>query len=242
MARASAVAVTPQMPDSEQPGEQIQSQLQLVARNLLALEVNTIIKEGMTATGMPGTAHALIDIANEYDAKLKELGAAGEDADAGVASHAVFDALRTRAERIRRAEPGARRRNVEYSQATLLMLSRIQDNSGQLKGLFTSIEARVGGPAEYTRAYAPAVNLTPAELMLVRKIWEIGTEEIVMQTVIQLDGDIVTRLQKAYARAKDDPLVAVHNSAVATSVGTWNKLVDTLGAFMNGLAHLFVKA
>jgi hypothetical protein len=241
MGRSSAAEAPPQTPDSDQTGEPFQSQLQLVARNLLALEVNTIIKEGMTATGMPATPHALIDIANEYDAKLKELGAAGEHADAGVASHAVFDALRARAARIGRAEPGARRRNVDYTQSTLLMLSRIQGNSDQLKGLFASIEARGGGVAEYSREHAPAVNLTPAELMLVRKIWEIGTEEIAMQTVIQLDGDIVTRLQKAYARAKDAPLVAVHNSAVATSVGTWNKLVDTLGAFMNGLAHLFVK-
>jgi hypothetical protein len=215
-------------------------QLRRVAKNLLALEVNTIFKENITATHVPSASHALIDIVNDYDATLRELGAAPAGQTSGTASLAVFDELRVRASAIHEGDAGARREGVDYGPSTLLMLCRIRDNCDQLKGIFQALEHREGAPPVFTRSAAPHVTLVPVEVMTIRKIWEIGTEEIAMQTVIQLDGDVVTRLQRAYARVKDDPVIAVHNSAVATSVGTWNRLVDTLGAFMSGAAHLFL--
>jgi hypothetical protein len=215
-------------------------QLQRVARNLLALEVKTIFKENITATRLPSTAHALIDIVNEYDATLRTLGAAPQGDTWGTASVDAFHEIRTRASAIHDGAVGARLDGVDYGSATLLLLCRIRDNSDQLKGVLQAIELRDGVKPFFTRTAAPHVHLLPVEVMIIRKVWEIGTEEIAMQTVIQLDGDVVTRLQRAYARVKDDPVIAVHNSAVATSVGAWSRLVDTLGAFMSGAARLFL--
>lgn len=218
----------------------LRGQLERVAKNLFTLEVNTILKDGMTATRMPSSGHALIDIVNDYDTKLCELGSTSVPAATGCASFAVFDALRTRAKAIYENAPGARRTDLMYSASALLMLCRIRDNSDQLKGVMTALSEREKRLVTFTRDDAPIVRLLPIEIMIVRKIWEIGTEEIAMQTVIQLDGDVVTRLQHLYAQQKDHPLVAIHNSAVSTAIGTWNHLVDTLGSFISGVAQLFL--
>jgi hypothetical protein len=119
------------------------------------------------------------------------------------------------------------------------MLCRIRDNCDEIKGIFQAIQERsAGGVLTFARERVPEVELLPAELMSIRKIWDIGTEEIVMQTVIQLGGDVVTRLNSAYAAQRDQPLVSIHDGSVSTSISTWNKLVETVGAFFESAARL----
>ena len=60
-----------------------------------------------------------------------------------------------------------------------------------------------------------------------------------MQTVIQLDGDVVTRIRPARARLDNDPLFIIHNSAVSTSVGAWTRLVGALEAFAQTIVSGF---
>jgi len=58
------------------------------------------------------------------------------------------------------------------------------------------------------------IELTPKELLCVRKVWEIGTERVVMQTVVQLDGDIVNRIQIGRETEKDKRLHDMHKDLV----------------------------
>ena len=210
-----------------------------VANNLFSLEINTIIKDGITATRMPPTAHALMDIANEYDAMLQKLGTIPPKNSDTEASWWEFDDLRTRAKQI--YDGMGRIPGRSYSQADLLMLSRIRDNSDQIKGIFEALKARSGGvDPVYTRGNAPSVSLLPMEVVTVRKIWEIGTETIAMQTVIHLNGDVITRMQELYTKPENRFFIEVHDNAVQTSTGFWHRLVDTVSAFMKGVGELFL--
>jgi hypothetical protein len=71
-------------------------------------------------------------------------------------------------------------------------------------------------------------TLPPSEFLAVRKVWEIGTAEIVAQTVIALDGDVVTRLTPAVVRGDGAAITALHQQGVNTSLAYWNALVTTL--------------
>jgi hypothetical protein len=94
--------------------------------------------------------------------------------------------------------------------------------------------ASAGLPAS-VRAWLPRTllklgpyTMPPSDFLAIRKVWEIGTAEIVAQTVIALDGDVVTRLTPAMIRPESRALAELHRQGVATSVDYWNALVTTL--------------
>ncbi len=69
---------------------------------------------------------------------------------------------------------------------------------------------------------------------LLRKIWEVGLEEIALQTVIQLDGDIVTRVHPAYLH--HGRLFEIHHESVHASQTFWKELIDIALRLIEALA------
>jgi hypothetical protein len=75
----------------------------------------------------------------------------------------------------------------------------------------------------------PDLDLTPDHVTLIRKAWDIGTERIVLQTVIQLDGDVTTRMSESFAAKPNDTVLKIHNDSVAASANFWTSLVNLIG-------------
>jgi hypothetical protein len=75
-------------------------------------------------------------------------------------------------------------------------------------------------------------EVPPSDYLAIRKVWEIGTDEIVAQTVIALDGDVVTRLVPLLAQPEGRGMLDVHQLAVNTSVAYWRGMVETLLTFV----------
>jgi hypothetical protein len=73
------------------------------------------------------------------------------------------------------------------------------------------------------------LDLNPEQVTQIRKAWEIGTERIVMQTVIQIDGDITTRLWQSFASSPNKTIMEIHNQSISISTEFWSNLVKTLG-------------
>ena len=84
------------------------------------------------------------------------------------------------------------------------------------------------------------VPFSANDILTIRKAWELGTEIIVMQTVVQLDGDAVTRLNDASASAEQLMLRAIHQQGVETALGQWNSLVTTFMTIVNKLGQYLV--
>jgi hypothetical protein len=99
---------------------------------------------------------------------------------------------------------------------------RIRRNCDQLKAIFDS------GPAEITRR-SPDEDVRSTELVALRKAWDIGTEVILMQTVIQIDGDVVSRFQSGLEGGERAQLQTLHASAVDISFRYWGWLIEALG-------------
>jgi hypothetical protein len=69
------------------------------------------------------------------------------------------------------------------------------------------------------------------EAARLRKYWELGTETIVLQTVLSLGGDVVTRVPPgtddgALAPAAQAELARLHQDAVAASTGMWRTMME----------------
>jgi len=230
--------------------------LTAVARSLLNIEVNTILRACMTGESMPLAPHALLDIAGEYAQELCRLGvdltqyfkSGAGDAEALnpgwvndpaavseelTVSPETFDRLRWAAKWAARA---ADRRPKPLPQAKRVLLERIINNADTIKEMFKRFDA--GFNTQFlNKNRAGLLNLTiradsyvvpPADVILVQKIWDIGVEEIVVQTIVHVTGDVTTRVQEGLAGARSELVFTIHRQSIDVSVGRWKDLLDAI--------------
>jgi hypothetical protein len=95
---------------------------------------------------------------------------------------------------------------------------------------------------QYTRSEVVSLSesLSPlmkqGEMVLVRKIWEVGTEVIAMQTTIQVDGDVITRLNPNYLDEKVyEKLSDYHKNGVNMALSYWANLVGIAQGLLSRL-------
>lgn len=187
-----------------------------IVRGLLSLEINTIVKEGMTATPMGTPLEGLGEIALSYGEWLQTHGGKAplfvEPVTAG-----QFEALATAAAALK-----AQRDRLPAGVGTIA--ARIENNSRTLNKIF----AKITGSDPH-----------PDELVQLRKIWEIGTEEVVMQTVLWIDGDATHRIHPAYADKAHEQLLHMHSASVGVSLSYWKSLGEmVLTLFQSAWQHL----
>lgn len=84
----------------------------------------------------------------------------------------------------------------------------------------------------------PPLPIRDQDLVFIRKIWELGTEVIAMQTIVQVDGDVITRLnpnyinEKKYARLKE-----YHNESVDIALKHWAALVNVAKELISAISQ-----
>ena len=89
--------------------------------------------------------------------------------------------------------------------------------------------------AERDALIEPWFKVLPGDALIVRHAWEVSTEVVRAQTVVQLRGDIVTRLHPQAS----DAVRAMHQLGVGSALGHWQHLMglvmqigrDALGYF-----------
>jgi hypothetical protein len=194
-----------------------------IATNLLTLEINTVLKNGMSSQKMPSSEDAVVDIIENYcDYLCRRVPTAWADEHAFVSAGPVaidpggLQTLRRIALRLKT--------ETRQPDEILGVLSRIQRNCDQMMDFVTGTVSR------NTR-----LRLTTEQTILLRKAWEIGTETVAMQTVIQIDGDVVTRVQPGREDGASAALHAAHRQSVELSFRYWQFLADTLGRMAGAL-------
>ena len=154
-----------------------------------------------------------------------------------VVAEATFDELRERA-----VEAEAVCRYVVTNEDGVVedttgpILRRIYRNCDQIKGLLRGEAVRKHlsqRPVTRDSTEAAELPLTADELITLRKVWEIGLETVVMQTVVQLDGDIVTRIQVGRETAANKSIHGLHRQSVESALAHWQFLGKTLTEFLS---------
>lgn len=221
----------------------LSERLKNIAYELTHIEVNTIIKSNMTGRRMPKPRHALIEIAKRYATRLAEMGFGVELGESRPGCFASFDSIRERAdEAIKTIEKRARIRPLtETAQADLILVYRIKTMSDQLKGILNNLRRRgvVTWDNDYSHEEVEEKDapfpLDPDDRVAIRKIWEMGLEQVAMQSVIQIDGDVVTRIQPRYAADANSAVHNVHNESVRMALDVWSQMIGIVKDFFGGL-------
>jgi hypothetical protein len=226
--------------------------LTATARSLLNLEINTIVRNNMTGEPMPPVPHALLDIARDYADTLRTLGvdlpryfepAAGDPAQIVPgwldSPGSVSDALTVAAEtfdRIRWAAKWAREAtDARIPAAKRVLLDRIVNNADAIKEMFKRFGTGMSQFIGKTRIQLTAMPIQPSDyaldpndLIRLQKIWDIGVEEIVAQTIVHVTGDVTTRVQEALRGPGSETLFAIHRQSIDVSVNSWKALLDAV--------------
>jgi hypothetical protein len=239
-----------------------------IAHNLLNLEVNTILCDGITAEKMPAAHQALTDIAHRYYRflrnRISELEQAGVDVGASLPvltsndTRVEFDDWALRAADLATFE--VLRRAALCCIAALhhqplpgwgpheIILERIRANAEQITAILRALgqadiasdaaSIDIGGSLGLPQVAAPAPLLSQGEVVLLRKIWEVGTETIAMQTLVLIDGDVFNRIQSGWETDTEQALHSLHRQAVEASVAQWTSLfhiaAELLGSVFQG--------
>jgi hypothetical protein len=221
------------------------------ARSLLTMEANTIVRDNMTGEPMPPLPHALLDIAGDYASLLCAIGVdlpayfatprpdpvtfdpglvdnAGSADDLTV-SIDTFDRLRWAAKHALGA------RNPRITPARRILLDRIVNNSDAIKEMFKRFDASLDQFKDKTRAELVAMTIRRSsyaipvdDLIQLQKMWDIGMEEIVAQTIVHITGDITTRVQSRLGQPGSEALFAIHRQSIDVSVACWRYLLDVI--------------
>ncbi len=76
------------------------------------------------------------------------------------------------------------------------------------------------------------IDLTPEHITMLRKIWEIGIEQVLLQTSIQIDGDITSIIARDFLRMPGETqqmIMKVHDDSISSSTHIWRMLFETIG-------------
>ncbi|MEI8047629.1 MAG: hypothetical protein WCI92_09640 [Bacteroidota bacterium] len=79
------------------------------------------------------------------------------------------------------------------------------------------------------------------QFMVIKKANDIGTEKVVLQTIIGIDGDVTTRVTRAFA---ENPIAFIHtshNEAIGVSVDFWKNLINVVVKMGESFLGLFTK-
>jgi hypothetical protein len=254
-----------------------------IAQDFFKIEVNTIIKEGMSAETVPPMPLALLDIAQGYirwlRPKLEKALPGYILIDPQGAYIATFCDLVVAASvletipNLSEADLAIASRIRCHSEAIIAMLGGIfevqpdqQKTTGIrhklwsfLEPIIDSVRSRIGlSPKEpvvidkaeiwknlfekkedelrkFIRNNTHLVDdqlkylgFTPADISVVAKIWDIGTETIIMQSVLHISGDMFTRVSGSYVSSQYESLHQTHFKSVGVSIEAWGRLTELL--------------
>jgi hypothetical protein len=243
--------------------------LQNLLDDLHKLEINTIEKASMTAQKMPAPLLAFFEIIDGYESYIswnvnkKSFNYASvkstrkvEDPNYGLKqrlenlineSEVAFDALKyasTGEEQTKRMIVGRIGRSCE---SLLGMLTNRpanapgRDKSGPIDREFlgkTAADLRRMDAADVEKAW----RLSSTDRAFLRKMWEISTEKVLIQTVVQIEGDVITRISPLVLQEENNHLMQIHRNAIETSLEMWGVLVGVAERLVGGIGKALGQA
>ncbi len=209
------------------------ARLEDLGHDLFNRQINLIVTTGgMIGTSAPANGQALQQIATAYAEYLyiedpfavPVSAAPGSDEELDVYK-AAFNQLKEKGDSLRGRPPES---PADGSPAETTAagdqhdLLRIADRAAVIANLLNGLKTSLD-------------ELTPRQITTIQKIWEIGTDTIVMQTTISLSGDVVTRIHSGHTSSTDESIWQLHQQSVRASSSSWKDVVDAAVQLVQGL-------
>lgn len=121
----------------------------------------------------------------------------------------------------------------DLNKRTRAVLWRIRRTCDRLKAVADDLKGKVDYDRFIGRTRGELVTIQdepkpipPKHLTLIRKAWDIGSDVIALQTVVQLDGDVILRARPQLLRSGDSPLLQVHERTTNVGLQHWHGLFN----------------
>lgn len=121
----------------------------------------------------------------------------------------------------------------DVNKRTRAVLWRIRRTCDRLKALADDLKGKPYYDRFIGRTRGELVTIQdepkpipPQHLTLIRKAWDIGSDVIALQTVVQLDGDVILRARPQLLRSGDSPLLQVHERTTNVGLQHWHGLFN----------------
>lgn len=220
-------------PDGGGAASVLTQRIQIIVEDLTTLEVHTAIIPGLTARKMPSVHEALIETARQYDRVLLQV-------DAALATPGNYEQVYASYQRILASSQSAMQtlnqtlaapgEDFDEQQARFVIVGRIEANAKEVVGILDEVQKFTGQNPD-----SAGLTLAPQNQLRVRRIWDVGTEEVVMQTHVQINGDVLTRVTARYATEKYRILHQIHQQGTQVSLNMWKELAATVSAIFKDL-------
>lgn len=163
----------------------------------------------------------------------------------------TFDKLRWVAARALAADDDVPVDQRRFEPSERVILYRIRRNCDQLKNIIYDLRKENSWKVwldENTRLsllredmrYQKIDRLPVDYATTVRKIWDMGVENVLMQTIIQIDGDVITRIQAGMEATKQELILNVHQCGIDVSLKHWQTFFDIVKQIAGSLTELFL--
>jgi hypothetical protein len=129
------------------------------------------------------------------------------------------------------------------------LLQRILGNCKQLRQVslllgqqFPNQAALFDGTVEDTTAIMfrrprPVLDIDADVLVLIRKTWDIGLENVLFQTAMQVDGDVLLRVAPSMDPVRRAFFSELHRGTVETGIRQWQTLFELAKALITGVGQ-----
>lgn len=119
----------------------------------------------------------------------------------------------------------------QLRQVTLLLLQQF-DALPEKQALFDgTIEQTTAAMFKHPR---PVLVIDTDVVLMVRKAWDIGLEQVLFQTAMQVDGDIMMRVAPDQDKDKRTFYAELHRTTVETGIRQWRGLFDLVSSLIAG--------
>lgn len=77
------------------------------------------------------------------------------------------------------------------------------------------------------------------DLVKVKRYYDLGNEEIIMQTRVGIDGDVVTRIGRDFANNPKQLVIDIHDKHTNLSVNYWKSLIGIVKDLVSGIVRKY---
>ncbi|WP_375558588.1 hypothetical protein ACE193_12575 [Bernardetia sp. OM2101] len=231
-----------------------------LADDLLRLEVNTIVKDQLLCIKPRSHRWELYDIASTYRELLVSYTVSvinpqmGESSDNQGEMRKEFKNLNAGLNSFLEIQHFAEIKRDEFKQELervhltdletdilnerVMLCERIIRQCQQIIDIFLDLQNNSNDPIESDNDFSVMrlnhledLKLNPSQISIIRKANEIGTQRVLLQTVVQVEGDITSYITTRFLHfpeREQKMIKEVHESSIMTSIRMWQYLFQAV--------------
>lgn len=216
--------------------------------DLTHLEINTIIKDGMISGTPPTNPIELLRILLEqYKTKLNRILSRTEKYD-GVKSFDNINSFENFSAALTNVSNNCVSDKIRLNERDYILFLRMKSVCDFMKSQLCKHsdgvciyqgETQIKDTDLFSLALEEnskySCTIDTNLLVKLKRYYDLGTEEIILQTRIGIDGDIVTRVQRDFANEPRQLLVDLHEKHTTMSMEYWKTLIQITVNVIGGI-------